>query len=171
MAWTPTKLTRTQMEERRREGARLLRRTKLTKAEIARRLSVSRAAVGNWAKALETGGLRQVSGNISTGRPSKLSEEQMAELCEILGGGAQAAGFPTERWTLGRVKKVIDWEYHVSYHLNYIPRLLARLDWSLQQPLARATERDEARIQAWIDADWPRIKKGTPPRAGYRVLR
>jgi putative transposase len=170
MTWTPTKLTRTQMEERRREGARLLRRTKMTKAAIARRLAVSRAAVGNWAKALEIGGLGPLNQHPSTGRPGKLSDEQMAELYQVLQRGAQAAGFPTERWTLRRVKQVIDWEYHVSYHLNYIPRLLARLGWSLQQPLARAAERDEARIQVWADADWPRIKKGTPPGAGYRVL-
>src|SRR6266511_684045 len=61
MTWTPTRLTRAQMAERRREGARLLRRTKLSQAAIARRLAVSRAAVGQWAKDLATGGLRQLA--------------------------------------------------------------------------------------------------------------
>jgi hypothetical protein len=37
MIWTPSKLTREQMEERRLEGGRLLKEGKLSKAEIARR--------------------------------------------------------------------------------------------------------------------------------------
>jgi transposase len=97
MAWTLTHLTRAQMAERRREGARLLRRTKLTKAVIARRLSVSRAAVGQWAKDLAEGGLRQLSQRRSLERPAKLSDEQMDKLDQILRRGALAAGFPTER--------------------------------------------------------------------------
>ena len=72
------------MEERRREGARLLRRTKLKKAAIARRLSVSRAAVGQWAKDLAAGGLRQLDQRRSTGRPGKLSDVQMDQLDQIL---------------------------------------------------------------------------------------
>lgn len=149
----------------------MLTRTKLTKAEIARRLSVSRTAVGNWAKGLVIGGWRELKQHISTGRPSKLSDDQLVTLRQILQRGAVAAGFPTERWTLGRVKQMVEREYDVSYHLNYIPRLLDRLDWSWQKPLSRAAERDEADIQAWIDHDWPRIKKGSAPRAGYRVSR
>ena len=148
MAWTPTKLTREQMEERRREGARLLRDTKMTKAAIARRLSVSRAAVGNWVKALSEGGLQELGQRFSTGRPSKLSDEQMEDLEQILRRGALAAGFPTERWTLARVKQLIEREYAVTYHLNYLPRLLQRLGWSRQQPLARVAEREEEVIRA-----------------------
>ena len=56
MTWRPSNLTREQMEERRREGARLLRAGKLTKAEIARHLGVTRATVGAWAKVLEAEG-------------------------------------------------------------------------------------------------------------------
>ena len=160
MTWTPTHLTRTQMAERRREGARLLRRTKLTKAAIARRLSVSRAAVGQWAKDLAKGGLHQLYARHSMGRPGKLNGEQMNLLDQILRRGALAAGFPTQRWTSPRVKQVIEREFQVTYHVTHIPRLLQRLGWSLQQPLARAAERDEEVIQAWLAHDWPRIKKG-----------
>jgi transposase-like protein len=56
MIWRPNKLTREQMEERRLEGGRLLKEGKLTKAEIARQLGVTRGSVGAWAKAMEAGG-------------------------------------------------------------------------------------------------------------------
>lgn len=171
MTWAPNHLTRAQMEERRREGARLLRRTKLTKAAIARRLSVSRVAVGRWAKDLATGGLRQLEQRSSAGRPSKLNADQMAVLEQILRRGALAAGFPAARWTLARVKQVIEREFGVTYHLNYMPRVLKRLGWSLQQPLARAVEREEDVIAAWLKHDWPRIKKGASVWRRHRVFR
>lgn len=159
------------MAERRRQGGRLLKRTKLKKAAIARQLSVSRTAVGHWAKDLAAGGLRQLAARLSNGRPCKLSAEQLAELDQILRRGALAAGFPTDRWTAARVKQVIQREFGVSYHVTHIPRLLRRLDWSLQQPLARAVERDEQVIQAWLTHDWPRIKKGAATWRGRGVFR
>jgi putative transposase len=159
------------MAERRREGARLLRHTKLSKAAIARCLAVTRSAVGQWAHDLATGGLRELAAHVSTGRPGKLTADQLQELDQILRRGALAAGFPTERWTGRRVRTVIERTFGVAYHVKYIPRLLARLGWSLQQPLTRAQERDAEVIQAWLAHDWPRIKKGAATWRGYRVFR
>src|SRR6266511_443771 len=34
-----------------------------------------------------------------------------------------------------------------------------RLGWSLQRPRRRAAERDQAAIDRWVAADWPRIKQ------------
>ena len=171
MPWTPTRLTRTQMAERRREGGRLLRNTKLSKAAIARRLAVTRSAVGQWAHDLAAGGSRALAARTSTGRPGKLSADQLQELDQILRRGALAAGFPTDRWTAARVKAVIEQVFGATYHVKYIPRLLARIGWSLQQPLTRAAERDEAVIRAWLTQDWPRIKKGAATWRGHRVFR
>ena len=76
--------------------------------------------------------------------------------------GAQAAGFPTDRWTLKRIQQLIWQEFEVDYHPNYINRLMRRLNWSWQQPLPQAIQRDEAAIAIWREQDWPRIKKSAP---------
>ena len=70
----------------------------------------------------------------------------------------------TERWTQARVKYVIEREFAVHYHTNYISRLLHNLGWSVQKPDARAVERDEELIRAWLSKDWPRIKKVSAAR-------
>ena len=170
MEWAPTHLTPKQMEERRREGGRLLKAGKLSPAEIARQLGVSRAAVSQWAHRLASGGARALRRHKPTGRQPKLRVEQQRALLRLLKRGAQAAGFPTERWTMGRVRQVIVREFGVSYHANYIHRLLQKLNWSLQQPLPHARERDEALIRAWLARDWPRIEKSAAPRRKHRVL-
>lgn len=171
MAWEPKRLTREQMEERRLEGARLLRAGRLSQAAIARRLGVSRAAVCQWAKQLAQGGLRGLRRRKASGRPARLTSAQQQAVRQKLKRGALAAGFPTERWTMGRVQQLIGREFGVRYHVKYINRLLARLGWSLQQPLPRASERDEDLIRAWLAKDWPRIKKGAAIRRKHSVFR
>ena len=169
MTWQPQILSRTQMEERRREGARLLREGKLSQAEIARQLSVSRASVSVWSAKLESGGLRALWSRASCGRPGRLSPENYQTLRKILKRGSRAAGYVTERWTMRRVQEVIQKEFHVTYHPHYVGRLLHQMGWSVQKPEARALERDEGLIQAWLEHDWPRIKKGAAIRRRNRV--
>ena len=169
MTWKPTRLTRQQMEERRLQGAQLLKAGKLSQAEIARQLGVSRTAVTRWAQQLATGqSLRQ---RIAPGRPPKLTRAQQQTLRRLLKRGGRAAGFSTERWTLERIQRVIEHEFGVTYHVHSLSDVLDNLGWSLQQPLARAQERDEEIIQAWLKQDWPRIKKGATTWRRHRLFR
>ena len=170
MSWNPKRLTREQMEERRLLGGRWLQAGKLSQAEIARRLGVSRTAVSDWAGQLAKGGLKQLRRRKSKGRPSKLAPAQQQRLLRQLKRGARAAGFTTERWTLRRIQKVIEREHEITYHRNHLGRLLARLGWSPQVPLPQAVERDANLVAAWLKKDWPRIKKGTANRRRNRVL-
>ncbi len=170
MIWRPAKLTREQMEERRLEGGRLLKEGKLSKAEIARQLGVTRGSVTVWAKAIEAGGLRRLRQRKSSGRKSKLTAEVKKKLKRFLDRGALAAGFPTDRWTLVRVSELLKKEFGISYHPNALGRVLDDLGYSVQKPLPRAAERDEELVKAWLAKDWPRIKKGITSRRNHHIL-
>lgn len=170
MTWTPLKLTRRQMEERRLEGGRLLRESSLSKAQIAVHLGVSRTAVSQWAKRTRAGGLRRLAAGLSDGRPCKLTRQQRRALLRRLRGEALAAGFPTDRWTLPRIRQVIEREFAVEYHPKYLNRLLRHLGWTPQLPQPVPTERDEELIHAWLERDWPRIKKSAAARRAGRPL-
>ncbi len=171
MSWQPSTLTRAQMAERRRTGGRLLKAGTLSQTEIADKLGVTRATVCVWKKQLQTGGLRRLRQRHATGRPSRLTPAQRQELCGQLKRGALAAGFETDRWTLQRIQQLIAKQFHVTYHPNYLSRLLKKLGWSLQVPLPRARERDEDRIRAWLAQDWPRIKKSAAARRKNSLFR
>src|SRR6202035_1990596 len=45
------------------------------------------------------------------------------------------------------------------------------LGFSPQKPTRRALERDEERIRAWIEQDWPRVKKRRAPESSPRFPR
>ena len=64
---------------------------------------------------------------------------------------------------------MIEQEFSVRYHRDYISRLLKGLGWSVQKLDPRAIERDEELIQAWLRQDWPRIKKSTASRRRDRI--
>jgi transposase len=170
MTWRPSKLTREQMEERRLEGGRLLKEGKLSKAEIARHLGVTRGSVTAWSKAIEAGGLRRLRKRKSSGRKSKLTGEIRKKLMRLLDRGALAAGFPTDRWTLVRVSELLKKEFDISYHPNSLRRVLDQMGYSVQKPLPRAAERDEELVKAWLSKDWSRIKKVAAARRNHRIL-
>src|SRR5437773_804990 len=117
MTWQPTHLTTTQKEERRLEAARLLRSGELSQAEIARRLGVSRMAVTKWKQQLRQRrrGLKSLTKRQRPGRPAKLTPGQWRAVLRQLQRGAQACGFPTERWTLRRIQQFIARDYGVEY--------------------------------------------------------
>jgi transposase len=169
MVWQPKHLTREQMAERRAVGVRLLQADQMTQVEIARYLGVSEAAVSQWKRKLEQGGPKALQRRTASGRPPKLAGAARQALIEKLEAGALAAGFPTEQWTQARVKQVIEREFGVSYHRDYISRLLHDLGWSVQKPDPRALERDEDLIRAWLKQAWPRIKKSAAARRRDRV--
>lgn len=157
------------MAERRLEGIRLMQSGEMTQAEISRHLGVSEAAVSSWKKRLAAGGPEGLQMRKATGRPPKLDTQARETLVKKLEEGAMASGFPTAQWTQARVKELIEREFGVRYHQNYISRLLNDLGWSVQKPDPRAIERDEELIQIWLSKDWPRIKKSAAARRRDRI--
>jgi transposase len=111
-------------------------------------------------------GLRALRRHKSGGRPARMTRTEKQTLVHTLKRRALVAGFPSDRWTTGRVRQLIDREFGLRYHVKCIPRLLAALGWRLQLPLPRAAERDEELIRAWLAWDLPRIKRSAAPRRG-----
>jgi transposase len=91
-----------------------------------------------------------------------LSPEQLTELRGLLAHGAEAFGFIGQVWTSTRVAAVIKRFLGVTYHRTHVSRVLRALGFSVQKPIVRAAQRDDAVIQAWWDDRWPALKKTLP---------
>src|SRR5215207_7996448 len=161
--WRPTHLTSEQMEERRLAGATLLRQGRLSQAQIARKRGVSRASVCRWAATLAQEGLRGLEARPIPGRVPRLDETAWTRLGRLLGRGAVAAGFATERWTLKRINALIKREFGVQYHPGYLERPLKAHGFSVQRPATQAKERDEFVIAVWPKREWVALKSMDRP--------
>ncbi len=148
--------------ERRRRHAIALLEAGHPPVEVAARLGVRRRSVRRWKAAYREEGHAGIAAKPASGRPPKLDEAARETLREALLAGAEAAGFPTDLWTCRRVAELIRQRFAVRYHPSHVARLLRGMGWSPQRPSRRAIERDEPRIAAWVNEQWPRIKKGRP---------
>jgi transposase len=145
--------------EQRRLAAVALFREGCSQAEVSRRLRVSRESARRWYEQLQAGGKRALRAAPRTGRPARLSNEDLRRVERALLRGAREHGFTTDLWTLPRIATVIERVTGERYHPGHVWRILRRMGWSLQRPARRALERDQAAIDRWVRERWPRVKK------------
>lgn len=145
-----------------REGRRLraweLYEAGWSGARIAEALGVTRGAVSQWLSRGRTGGREALRSQPRPGKQPRLTAEQRAQLPALLAKGAEAHGFVGDVWTTGRVAAVIKRAFGVGYHPAHVSRLLRRLGWTLQKPVRRASQRDEAKVTAWREQEWPALQ-------------
>jgi hypothetical protein len=76
-----------------------------------------------------------------------------------LDAGPAASGWSDQCWTLARIAEIVRRRFGIEYTLAGLDLLLHRIGWSVQVPCRKATERDEEKIAAWKDEQWPAVKR------------
>ena len=126
---------------------------------IADLLEVNAASVSRWLKrAQQAGGARALYRRKAPGAARRLPRACWRELRALLKRGAEAHGFHGALWTRARVAVLIRHHFGVEYSLRHVGRLLAAMNWSVQKPLRRARQRDEAKIVRWRTERWPALQ-------------
>src|SRR5438128_824407 len=152
--------------EERRKRAWELKEQGWQQKDIAVALGVSKGAVSQWMKRGREGGVEALKAHPPTGVKPKLTVEQKAQIPALLARGAESYGFRGDVWTASRVAKVIERTFGVSYHRDHVGRLLREAGWSRQQPIERASQRNEEAIRDWYEKRWPAIKKKSKRKNG-----
>jgi transposase len=135
--------------------------------EIAEVLGVTEGAVSQWMKVAREQGEEGLRGKIAAGPRARLTTEQLEELPQLLEQGAEAHGFAGAVWTTERVAGLITKQFGVSYHPAHLSRLLKVINYSVQQPIERASQRDEQAIKTWKEEKWPALKKSPAGRENH----
>jgi transposase len=165
MSTSSTSKRRSDSWEWRRQRAWELSQQGWWQKDIAAALGVSCAAVCQWLKRAGERGVEALRTQPRPGGPAKLSAEQRAQIPALLARGAEAYGFRGDVWTAKRVATVIWRTFGVRYHRDHVSRLLRQAGWSRQQPIERATQRDEAAMAQWYAERWPALQKKRPTTA------
>ncbi|WP_040108215.1 winged helix-turn-helix domain-containing protein [Streptomyces sp. 769] len=133
--------------------------------EVARRFRVTRMSANRWRRALASGGRQALTSKGPGGARCKLDPQQLRRLETVLDAGPAAFGWVDQCWTLARIAEVVRRRFGIEYTLAGLDLLLHRIGWSVQVPSRKATERDETKIAAWKDEQWPVINRGRRTQA------
>ena len=129
------------LKNRRMAAADMFSRGK-RQVDVVSKLGVSAQTASRWHRTFLTEGKAGLAGAGRAGRLPKLTDEQLAQVEQVLLKGPRANGFSTEMWTLTRVAEVIETLTGVRYGQTQTWTLLReRLGWSRQRPARRAAFR------------------------------
>jgi transposase len=124
---------------------------------IAAALGVTDGAISQWLKRARVGGREALRSHPPPGPTPKLTDAQRTALPGLLAAGAEAYDFIGDVWTTKRIAVVIKRNFGVSYHPAHVSRLMRQIGWTVQKPVARASQRDEAKVKVWRDETWPAL--------------
>lgn len=130
-----------------------------TRAEVAAFLGVHRETVAEWVRAHEADGDKGLTAKPHPGRPPFLTPEQEKQVLGWLAESPTKHGFRTDLWTAKRVAQLILQKLKVTFHPSYLREWLTKRNHTPQKPARRAKQRNPEAIAAWLQKDWPRIKK------------
>jgi transposase len=126
---------------------------------VIRALGFSRACIYQWLAAYRAGGWDGLKAGKITGRPKKLTGNQMRWIYKtVTGKNPLQLDFPFALWTRGMISQLISRKFGVKLSLSSVGRLLAQLGLSCQKPLFRAWQQDASRVEQWLKKEYPQIR-------------
>lgn len=127
--------------------------------DIAASLGLSRSAVFSWAAAYRAGGLDALRAKPVPGRPSKLSDAQLAKLYVVLvGSHPEQHQLNCTLWTRAVVREVIRSHFGVESSDVSVGRWLRRIGLSSQRAPHRANQDEPEQVRRWRTETYPHIR-------------
>jgi transposase len=154
-------LSREAQEELRREAIRLAGAGR-SQVEVARRLGVSRQAVGKWVAAHRRGGDPALAAGQRGRRPghTKLSNCQQRWLAGLISGHSpDQLSLEGSLWTRARVRELVRRELGLELGDDTVRRYLVAWRFSPQQPVRRLDGRSDEAVLQWLERGYPYIAK------------
>lgn len=134
----------------------------LTQTAAAKQFGVSLRAVNQWIAATKEGGLRALHAK-PRGRPAgggSLTPAQATKVRQrIVDTMPDQLKLPFYLWTRAAVVALIARDCNVTVSLTTVGRYLAAWGFSVQKPVRRAYERNDAAITTWLKREYPAIAR------------
>jgi transposase len=136
--------------------------------EVAEFLGVDPRSVRRWVAAYRQAGDAGLLARPAAGRPPKLTSTQETIVRRWLTDQPTEHGFATDLGTGPRLAHLIRQEVAIELNPKSLTVWLRRRGFTPQKPRRVPRQRDPEKIAAWLETQWPRIKKR--PGARGRTL-
>jgi transposase len=133
-----------------------------SQVEVARLLSVSANAVGNWVRAGRLGGEGALAARRRgrRGGHTKLTTAQQQKIAKlIVGNNPDQLRLPGFLWTRALVRDLIAQQYAIKVGEDTAGRYLRAWGFSPQKPMRRAYEQSDEAVRRWLEERYPQIVK------------
>lgn len=128
--------------------------------EVAKAFGVNRRTVYGWMAKYLAGGQQALKAKPISGRPPKLTPEQMQWLAEAVRDNTpQQYQFAFALWTLKIIGALIKRQFGVELSINTLSRVMKLLGFSTQKPLYQAWQQDAQLVRQWEHEIYPEIRK------------
>src|SRR3954469_13643807 len=143
-----------------------------TTQEVADFLGVDPRSVRRWAATSRQQGAAGLAAQPGPGpgRPPKLTTTQEKIALRWLSDLPTEHGFPTELWSAPRLAQLVEQEFGVHFHPDYLGAWLRQRGYTPQKPRRVPREQDDEAIAQWLAEDWPRIKQKARRRGACLLL-
>lgn len=140
--------------------------------EVADFLGVDPSSVRRWLAAYRCHGSEGLTAwpGLGPGRPASLTNTQEKIVLRWLSDPPLEHGFATELWSAPRLAQLIEEEFGVHFHPDYLGTWLRQRGYTPQKPRRVPREKDNAAIARWLAEDWPRIKRTASRRDACLLL-
>lgn len=131
-----------------------------TREEVAEIVGISPTTVSNIHTEYKNEGLKGIPDKPVSGRPTRLTKEQQAELrWAILNKTPLEVGFQAEfNWTASLIGKYIKREYGYDYSIRGITRMLNRMGLSYTRPTYVLAKADKQKQEEFVQT-FEKLKK------------
>jgi transposase len=133
--------------------------------EVAEFLDVDPRSVRRWVAAHRESGDEGLLARPTSGRPPKLTDTQEKIIRRWWADKPTEHGFATDLWTGPRLAHMIRQEFAIDLNAKDLTVWLRRRGFTPQKPRRVPRHRDPEAIAAWLETQWPRIKKRPVARA------
>jgi len=155
-----------QLFERRKQAITLFKKG-MTRREIGEVVGVRRDVVGQWISKWEVGGIQALKvGTLKVGKAGKpkgsgltldLAQQKSIQK-SLIEKTPDQLKMNFALWTRHAVQQFIKQDFGIEIPIRTVGDYLKRWGFTPQKPIKRAYERNEPKIRAWLEEEYPAIE-------------
>lgn len=124
----------------------ILRKEGKSLSEISSSIQKPIMTISDWLRRVEDEGLHRVYSIKQTGKPSKLTKEQLNQLEKILDESPEKHGIPFKIWTTSLVQYIVKKVFDIMYKIRNIRKIIKKLGFSLKVPRQENIKKSEKSV-------------------------